>query len=215
MTARSWNGTTPDAAIRLERGTASFLAEASDSLQKIITGSIYSPALYKSATRAWVRASYQPFVDLTVMERRMTDIGDRSGETSVSASPDMEVIESLDRAAFDSFWHMGAAGLVEALGATPISAVLETYQQDQLAGYAIVGCQMATAYLQRIATHPRYRGRGLGKALIVDSLHWGRAAGAASLVLNVKPDNSGAIHLYRAMGFVEPGTRLHVLRYPG
>ena len=214
-TARAWNETTPDAAVRLERGTASFLTDISSQLQENISGSIYSPALYRSATRIWSRASYQPFVELTVMERRLSDLAERDGSVIVSADPDMAAIEALDRLAFDSFWHMGAAGLAEAVEATPHSAVLTAEVDGELAAYAIVGAQMGISYLQRIATRPDQRGQGLGKALVVSACHWGRAAGAITMVLNVKPDNHHAMSLYARCGFGETANRLRVLRYEG
>lgn len=212
-TARPWNETTPDAAVRLERGTASFLTDVSSRLQNDISGSIYSPALYRSASRIWSRASYRPFAELTVMERRLTDLAERDGSVAVSAHPDMPAIEALDQLAFDPFWHMGEAGLTEAREATPHSAVLTAEVDGELAAYAIVGAQMGISYLQRIASRPDRRGQGLGQALVVAACHWGRASGAITMVLNVKPDNHHAIRLYSRCGFEETANRLRVLRY--
>ncbi len=212
-TARPWNKVTDDATVRMERGTAAFLKDASGWLRETVPGAIYSPALYRSATRVWVRAGYEPFIDLVVMERRLADIPDRSEKVTLSADPDLNQIESLDRAAFDPFWHMGVEGLIEAIDATPVAGVLEAFVDGELGGYAIVGVQLGIAYLQRIATHPDFRGRGLGHALVVDACHWGRAAGSSNMVLNVKPDNAAAIALYAKAGFSQSGNRLHVMRY--
>lgn len=147
------------------------------------------------------------------MERKLVDLPPRSGRVNVAPSPNLGEIATLDLAAFDRFWHMGEEGLEEAIDATPRSVVLEAPVGSDLAGYAIVGVSMGISYLQRIATHPQHRGAGFGKALIADAFHWARAAGSATMVLNVKPDNLGAISLYQQEGFSNTGNRLEVLRY--
>ena len=54
---------------------------------------------------------------------------------------------------------------------------------------------------------PEARGRGVGRALVVDSIAWARRAGYDALQFNaVAESNRGAVALYRDLGFVILGT---------
>jgi ribosomal-protein-alanine N-acetyltransferase len=127
--------------------------------------------------------------------------------------PDLDALESLDREAFDPFWHMGSAGLREALAATPASAVLQTSSGGAPTGYALVGAQLGVSFLQRIAVSPRERGQGLGRSLIDAARTWAKSVGAASMVLNVRPDNEPAIRLYERCGFEKTRGELQVMQW--
>jgi GNAT superfamily N-acetyltransferase len=51
------------------------------------------------------------------------------------------------------------------------------------------------------------RGRGVGRALVVDSLEWAREAGYAAMQFNaVVEENVGAVQLYEDLGFTVVGT---------
>ncbi|GAA5019485.1 GNAT family N-acetyltransferase [Terrabacter aeriphilus] len=58
------------------------------------------------------------------------------------------------------------------------------------------------------------RGRGVGRALVVDSLEWARASGFAAMQFNaVVATNTSAVRLYESLGFTVVGTvpRAHEL----
>jgi ribosomal protein S18 acetylase RimI-like enzyme len=54
-----------------------------------------------------------------------------------------------------------------------------------------------------VATHPDYRGRGIGRILTEAAMQRAREKGANSLWLHVRDDNPAAIHIYRDLGFKE------------
>ncbi len=56
-------------------------------------------------------------------------------------------------------------------------------------------------YLQNLGITPLHRGQGLGSALMFKALLGFRQAGLSSVSLEVTADNSGAIRLYRRLGF--------------
>lgn len=61
-----------------------------------------------------------------------------------------------------------------------------------------------------------WRGLGLGTALLEAGTAWARAAGAHKVALEVWPDNTAALALYRGSGFVEEGRkRRHYRRANG
>jgi ribosomal protein S18 acetylase RimI-like enzyme len=55
--------------------------------------------------------------------------------------------------------------------------------------------------IQNVGVTPAYRGRGLGEALVIQSLYGIRAAGLHKATLEVTADNYPAIRLYRRLGF--------------
>ena len=50
-----------------------------------------------------------------------------------------------------------------------------------------------------------HRGRGIGRALLAESIRWAEGVGIRKLELAVYPDNEAAIALYRSCGFAEEG----------
>ena len=70
-----------------------------------------------------------------------------------------------------------------------------------LLGYAGVMTPGAEADVQTIAVAPDAQGRGIGGTLLEALVEQARAAGATSLLLEVRADNSAAIALYERHGF--------------
>jgi ribosomal-protein-alanine N-acetyltransferase len=117
----------------------------------------------------------------------------------------------VDGSAFESFWRLDAASLTEAVQATPVTRI-RVAVDGVVVGYAITGCAADVGYLQRLAVHPSRQGRGIGAALVADSLQWLRARHVTTASVNTQEANDRALALYVRMGFerVEPG--LAVLR---
>lgn len=62
---------------------------------------------------------------------------------------------------------------------------------------------------------PRAQGRGVGRALVEDSLAWARAAGFRGMQFNaVVETNTAAVELYRRLGFTVLGTVPGGFRHP-
>lgn len=56
-------------------------------------------------------------------------------------------------------------------------------------------------YISNIATYPRYRGRGLGKGLILEAEQEAKMVGAERIVLDVEKENISAINFYKKLGY--------------
>lgn len=214
--ARPWNDVIPNPYIRLERGGFSFLRDAAVLLADMTGADVLSPALYRSAARIWLKAGFTGHTELAIMERSLSTGRVNPGiPVDLNPEPDMGALARVDARCFQGFWRMDIHGLVEAFEATPTSTSLAvTDDRGALVGYALVGIQAATAFLQRIAVIPEMRSRGLGTALLQQALRWAGQRSAQVMVLNVQHRNDAAKGLYQKAGFTSTGKVLQVLSFP-
>jgi mycothiol synthase len=68
------------------------------------------------------------------------------------------------------------------------------------------------AWSVQVGTHPAWRGRGLGAALVVEALRRFAAAGATHVTLDVNANNPGAARVYARLGFEVIGRRARYVR---
>ncbi len=65
-----------------------------------------------------------------------------------------------------------------------------------------------------VATHPDFRRRGLSRQVMIKLLEYAREMRIASVALDVRVSNSGAIALYKGLGFEIAGKRPRFYRTP-
>jgi len=76
-------------------------------------------------------------------------------------------------------------------------------QEDQLVGLiAAHRASPSSVYLYSLWTDPVARGRGVARTLLTAAIDWGRGLGARTVTLRVHRDNTAALGVYRAFGFV-------------
>jgi ribosomal protein S18 acetylase RimI-like enzyme len=116
-----------------------------------------------------------------------------------------------DHDAFPPFWRLDDGGLHEALTATPSARFRVVTVDRHVVGYCATGRAGRRGYLQRLAVRPPFQGRGLGRALVADSLQWLARRGVTNVVVNTQVENERALQLYLAMGFQLQPSGLEVL----
>ncbi len=125
--------------------------------------------------------------------------------------------------------HLGGAAELEKL------CFSAPWSEDSLAilckeggvGYAAIGENDGTvlAYggmltvldegqITNIATHPEYRRRGLGEAVVRALIEYGEQNGINVISLEVRESNVGAIALYEKLGFEKVGIRKNFYSSP-
>ncbi len=104
----------------------------------------------------------------------------------------------VDRARLAERW---ASAMTRADG-----AVLVSESAGIVTGIAVVG-DLPVAEVSMLVGH-RWRGRGVGRALLEAAIAWAHSRGATKVVLEVFTHNAPAIALYRRCGFREVASPL-------
>ena len=200
--------------VRLLRGNAAFLRDATDHLMALGVGTVYSPPLYRSSAAVWRAGGYEERHRLHIMERSLGLPSEPARiAMTTTVDPVWEQVLAIDKDAFEGMWRMSETGLREALHSTRVAAVLLAGDRAQPDGYALVGTQWGVSYLHRIAVDSGQRGRGIGSELVRAAIGWARKTLSTVMVLNVRPSNHDARRLYEREGFTATGTDLHLLGY--
>jgi ribosomal-protein-alanine N-acetyltransferase len=87
--------------------------------------------------------------------------------------------------------------------------VLEVDSKEgvELAGYIICRYHVNTCHILNLCVAPHLQGRGYGKILLQDILKHRERKNIEVIVLEVRPSNTAALHLYKKMGFQQIGIK--------
>ncbi|HTW75189.1 MAG TPA: ribosomal protein S18-alanine N-acetyltransferase [Steroidobacteraceae bacterium] len=77
----------------------------------------------------------------------------------------------------------------------------------ELIGYGIISVGAGEAHVLNICVAEEQRCRGVGRRLLTHLLQVAARQGARDALLETRPTNVAALHLYRSLGFVQVGTR--------
>jgi ribosomal protein S18 acetylase RimI-like enzyme len=109
----------------------------------------------------------------------------------------------------DGDWARYVSGVIDQAGCGAFDAGLSRVVRrgTQLEALALVtSLSPATAHLAQLAVNPALRGRGLGAALVRQTLEAAAAAGKSSLTLLVGEHNRSARRIYEGLGFAPRAT---------
>jgi ribosomal protein S18 acetylase RimI-like enzyme len=147
---------------------------------------------------------------LALLRVRLSDVAPAPRRASATAAVrlrraragELVVLAAIDRAAFPAGWSLDAAAIAEAAGATPSQLVrVARTLHGTAVGFAVTGRAGRASFLQRLAVRPDAQSRGIGMALVEDSMQWARRRRATSMVVNTQHDNTAALSLYQRAGF--------------
>lgn len=118
---------------------------------------------------------------------------------------DLEALFTLERACFSNSWSRRSfeeelANEFSRLWVAGGAAV-------PVLGYLCYRMLVEEMDILRIGVLPSWRGRRVAYRLLGKGLHEGRASGARTAILEVRPSNASALNLYRKLGFLCSGKR--------
>lgn len=120
-------------------------------------------------------------------------------------------VAHLEQACFVDPWSLRS--LTQELS-NPLAVYLVALQGDEVVGYAGMYQILDEGHITNIAVSPLYRRRGIARRLVSELVELCRKDRIASLTLEVRASNSGAISLYQRMGFQPVGRRPRYYQHP-
>lgn len=149
------------------------------------------------------------FFELPHLDRDALELPVPPGPAAVRSATiaDIGDLALLDAACFNVLWHMGPADLRQLV----LFGHLTLAEMDGvLAGYLALTMRGSIAQVARLAVHPAWSSRGIGRQLLAGGLGAASDLGCQSAVLNTQADNQRAQALYRSLGFHPTSERFEV-----
>ena len=153
------------------------------------------------------------FFELDRLRQRSRSLPKPAGPAHLqpARAPDLEALARLDAAAFPPLWHFSRQDLLELLMRSRFQVA---WHEDEAIGYAaLIANSGSEAQLARLAVRPDVQGRGVGRQLLADAIHYAAHAGYRAIVLNTQTDNARSQRLYRAFSFLPIADPIAVLAH--
>lgn len=198
------------------------VAEVVDHLQAHGYDTILTSALTPDEQRPFLDTGFRTEQDLHLLLADLHPLDETNDRRFVTRGTrrmrrrDLSRVLDIDAAAFSPFWQLDRIAFAEARAATPscrrrvVSAGSPT--RRNVVGYAVTGRSGDQGFVQRLAVDPDHQGRGAGRMLLDDALHWLARHAATTVLVNTQHDNNPALDLYRSAGFTDRPGGLSVLR---
>lgn len=117
----------------------------------------------------------------------------------------LDQVLQIEKASFPAPWSRDAF-LGEILQ-NDLAYYIVAVSDGAVSGYGGMWLILDQAHITNVAVGPDWRGKGLGKALMLEMIQLAAVRGAGSMTLEVRPSNKVARRLYHGLGFEERGVR--------
>ncbi len=124
---------------------------------------------------------------------------------------DLPVVERVDAISFAAIWQNSLACIEDAYRQSAIATVAEV--DGKLVGYQISTTTPLGGHLARLAVIPHYQGKGIGYAILCDTISQFVRRGARTITVNTQHDNDTSLALYLKTGFQRTGEEYPVYQY--
>lgn len=119
---------------------------------------------------------------------------------------DLEQVVAIDQASFSLPWP--ARSFQFELTDNPTSRCWVADLDGKIIGMMVAWMIWDELHIATFAIHPQFRQQGVGKKLLLHTLHSARKIeGIVRAFLEVRKSNEAALQMYRKFGFVEEGIR--------
>lgn len=118
---------------------------------------------------------------------------------------DLERVAEIEALSFSSPWSIEA--FRKELEENNLAIYLVCEMDGDLAGYMGMWKVVDEGHVTNVAVDPKFRGMGIGNALLSEMVIRARESNLVSMTLEVRVSNVQAIGLYKKHGFEDVGTR--------
>ncbi len=80
-------------------------------------------------------------------------------------------------------------------------------ENEKIIGHGVISVAAGESHLLNLAIDKNYQGQGIGRKLLIHLMDIARIKSAEMILLEVRPSNKAAIHIYESIGFNEIGCR--------
>lgn len=122
----------------------------------------------------------------------------------------LSVLAELEILSFSEPWSRESLRILTRDGGFGVVALLD----GRAVAYGGMTFVLDEGSITNIATHPDFRGCGIGHLVVRALLAKARERGITSVFLEVRPSNAPALALYRGEGFFDVGVRKNFYRHP-
>lgn len=127
-----------------------------------------------------------------------------------ATATDMAAVRMIDEASFEPVWCLTERELQAAWRLA--DSFLIAWQHDMPVGYAIATLHQTGGHLARLATLPALQGRGIGGALLRQTMSFFERQDRSLITVNTQGSNEASQRLYSRYGFRYTGYNLPVLQ---
>lgn len=118
---------------------------------------------------------------------------------------DLEQVVAIDQVSFSLPWP--ARSFHFEITDNPASRCWVTELNGRVIAMLVAWLIVDELHVATFATHPEFRGQGIGRRLLLHTLRSAKEDGAVKSCLEVRESNLVAQKMYRSFGFVEGGCR--------
>jgi ribosomal protein S18 acetylase RimI-like enzyme len=162
-------------------------------------------------------SGFSPFQEIVLMEGDGPSMRIPAGPPPFRIrrfkADDLEGVLSVDAAAFDQFWRVDSWSVRCISRYCLYNRCVVAEEDGGVGGYSIAGTNGYGGFIQRLAVHPRFQGRGWGGALLGNQLAWMRSLGTRVYMVNTQRDNLAARATYLKAGFNRQAGPRYIYRY--
>lgn len=127
---------------------------------------------------------------------------------------DIDGIVDLESRCFSDPWSRATFLDLFSMMAEGLCQIVVAERDGSVVGFGVGEGVEPELHISNLAVDPKWRGLGIGRALLRALLDWGRRLGLEEAWLEVRESNQAALGLYESMGFVVTGTRKSYYRKP-
>ena len=124
---------------------------------------------------------------------------------------DLPAVRAVDEAAFTPIWQNSLTTLEIAFRLADMATVAE--KDGEIIAYQITSKSESRVHLARLAVHPRYQGRRIGKSMLIDVVSQYQRRGFNELTVNTQNNNLNSLNLYQNVGFILTGEEYPVYEF--